>query len=156
MPSATTSDDLYKAQMHQLLHSRTQTISPVPGETLYVALFTTTPGLSGTGGTEVSQTNTNYARVAISTADTPNHKWTLTPTSPTFEFSNIEDITFNVPSSPGSNWGTITGAALYDSPTVGSGTLYYVAALTTPKTVNAGDGAPKILAGQLRIVRASC
>jgi len=155
MPSATTSDHLYNAQLHQLLHSREPTgVIPVPGSTLYVALFTVTPGLSGTGGTEVSTTNTNYARVAISTADTPNHKWTLNPASPTYEYSNIEDITFPVPSSPGTNWGTITGAALFDAAT--GGNLYYVAALTTPKTVNAGDGAPKILAGQLRIVRASC
>lgn len=67
------------------------------------------------------------------------------------EFSNISDLTYNVPTS---NWGTIAGAGLYDAQTAGN--MYYVAYLTTPKTVNNGDGAPKILAGQLRITRATC
>jgi hypothetical protein len=43
---------------------------------------------------------------------------------------------------------------LYDQLT--GGNLFYIATLGTPKTVNNGDGAPKILAGQLRITRASC
>ena len=36
------------------------------------------------------------------------------------------------------------------------GQSYYVATLTTPKVVNNGDGAPRILASQLRISRAVC
>lgn len=45
--------------------------------TLYFALFTTLPGVDGTGGTEV--TATGYARVAV-TADTTNFKNPATAT----------------------------------------------------------------------------
>lgn len=73
------------------------------------------------------------------------------PSGANLEYSNISDLTFNVPTA---NWGTVTGAGLYDIQT--SGNIFYVAYLTTSKTVNNGDGAPKILAGQLRITRSTC
>ena len=106
--------------------------------------MTTNPSLDGTGGVEVSTTGTNYARQAIAQGAA---QWDVS----TLEYSNANEITYGVPSD---NWGTIVGAALYDNSVAGN--LLYVAALTTPKVVNNGDGAPKILANQLRITRATC
>lgn len=142
MPSATSSNFLHNAQMNYLLHNTSWT----PPTSLYVALFVTAPGLDGTGGTEVATGGgTAYARVAIAVG-----QW-AGPSGANLEYSNIADLTFNVPTA---NWGTISAAGLYDAETVGN--MFYVAYLTTPKTVNNGDGAPKILANQLRITRATC
>lgn len=113
-----------------------------------MALFTTVPALDGTGGTEVSTSGTNYGRVSIAHGISAN--WTG-PSGTNLQYSNTNDIAFLVPSA---NWGTITGAGLYDASTAGN--LFYVATLTTPKVVNNGDGAPRILAGQLIISRAAC
>jgi hypothetical protein len=121
-------------------------VSYTPPSSLWVALFTTVPALAGTGGTEVSTSSTNYGRVEILAAS----GWTG-PSGTNKEYSNIADIAYLVPTA---NWGTLTGAGLYDAST--GGNLCYVATLTTPKTVNNGDGAPRILAGQLRISRAIC
>lgn len=143
MPSATTSDYLHDLQMNYLLKNTDWT----PPASLWVALFITKPGLDGTGGTEVSTSGTGYARVEIEAAD----GW-QGPSGNTREFSNIANVVFGTPTA---NWGTITGAGLYDHET-NSTHLFYVANLTTSKTVNLGDGAPQILAGQLRISRAVC
>jgi hypothetical protein len=113
---------------------------------LWVALFTTVPALDDTGGVEVSTSGTNYGRVEISNSG----GWSG-PSGANREYSNASDVTYLVPTA---NWGTINGAGLYDASTAGN--LFYVAYLTTPKTVNNGDGAPKVLAGQLRITRATC
>jgi len=142
MPSATTSNFLHDAQMNYLLKNTAWTAP----SSLWVALFTTVPALDGTGGVEVSTSGTNYGRIQI----LASNGW-QGPSGANREYSNISDLTFNVPTA---NWGTIQGAGLYDAQT--SGNMYYVAYLTTPKTVNNGDGAPKILAGQLRITRATC
>ena len=56
------------------------------------------------------------------------------PSGANREYSNISDLTFNVPTA---NWGTIQGAGLYDAQSAGN--LFYVAYLTTPKTINNGD-----------------
>jgi hypothetical protein len=141
MPSATTSSYLHQKQMDYLLKNTAWT-APA---TLYVALYTTVPALDGTGGTEVSTSGTNYARVTIAAG-----AWTG-PTGANLEYSNTNDLVFGVPSA---NWGTITGCGLYDAST--SGNLYCVASLSTSKVVSNGDGAPKILAGQLRLSRAVC
>lgn len=144
MPSATTSDYLYQAQMDYLLISGAAytVIDPI-----YVALFTAVPGLDGTGGTEVSTTGTGYGRISVARGG-----WNG-PTGANLQYSNAADIQFGTPTA---NWGTIQGAGLYDSDVGGSNNLLFVATLTTSKTVNNGDGAPKILAGQLRITRATC
>lgn len=142
MPSATTSNYLYDKQMDYLLKN----VSWTPPSSLWVALFTTVPNLDGTGGVEVSTSGTNYGRIEILASG----GW-QGPSGTDREYSNISDLTFLVPTG---NWGTIHGAGLYDA-SVG-GNLMYVAYLTTPKVVNNGDGAPKILAGQLRITRATC
>jgi hypothetical protein len=142
MPSATTSNYLYNKQMNYLLKNTSWT----PPSSLWVALFTTVPSLDGTGGVEVSTSGTNYGRIEIQAAN----GW-QGPSGSNQEYSNISDLTFQVPTA---NWGTIQGAGLYDAQT--GGNLMYVAYLTTAKVVNNGDGAPKILAGQLRITRATC
>lgn len=98
-------------------------------------------------GVEVSTSGTNYGRVQILNSN----GWVGPAAGANREFSNASDLLFNVPSA---NWGTISGAVLFDAQT--GGNLYYIAYLTTPKSVNAGDGAPKVLAGQLRIGRATC
>jgi hypothetical protein len=140
MPSATTSNYLHHVQMEELLHG----IDYTPITDIYVALFTTNPALDNTGGVEVSTSGTNYGRVAVSVGVA---QWNVAG----LEYSNAGDITYGVPSS---TWGTINGAGIYDAAT--GGNLLYVAPLTTPKTVSNGDGAPKVLTGQLRITRATC
>lgn len=121
--------------------------SYTPPGTVYVALFTTVPALAGTGGVEVSTSGTAYARQSI-VCSTVGFQG---PSGANLEYSNKLDLTYGVPTA---NWGTITGAGIYDAST--SGNLMWVATLTTPKVVNNGDGAPRILAGQLRISRATC
>ncbi len=143
MPSATTSDYLYEKQLDYLL-SNTSWTAP---SSIFVSLFTTVPALDGTGGTEVSNSSTGYGRVSIAAGG-----WTG-PSGSNKEYSNTSDIQFSTPTA---NWGTINGAGLYDSDIGGTNNLLFVAYLTTPKVVNNGDGAPKILAGQLRITRATC
>lgn len=142
MPSSTATDYQHQKFMDLFLKNTSYT----PPTSLWVAMFTTVPALAGTGGTEVSTSGTNYGRVEILSST----GWTG-PSGANKEYSNIADISFLVPTA---NWGTITGAGLYDAST--GGNLTYVATLTTPKTVNNGDGAPRILAGQLRISRATC
>lgn len=143
MPSATTSNYLYNKQMEYLLHNTAWTAP----SSLYVALFTAAPALEGTGGTEVSNSGTGYSRVAIAAGG-----WNG-PSGGNLEYSNASDVQFATPTA---NWGTINAAGLYDSAIGGTNNLLFIAYLTTPKVVNNGDGAPKILAGQLRITRATC
>jgi hypothetical protein len=145
MPSATTSDYLYKARNDNLF-GLTGTAPPTPTN-FYVALFVGgVPDLDGNlsvGVTEVG-TGVNYNRIAVP-AD--NLNWQLVG----LDYSNILDITFGTPSG---DWGLIAGAGLYDDPTAGN--LLFTAPLSTSKQVSSGDGAPKILAGQLIISRAVC
>lgn len=143
MPSATTSNFLHDKQMDHLLKG---VIWSAPPSTLYVALFKTVPGLDGTGGVEVSTSGTNYARLPIT-----NSQWQGPAAGATREYSNTIDLTFGVPSA---DWGTIVGCGLYDA--AAAGNLYCTATLSTNKTVSNGDGAPKILTGQLRWARATC
>ena len=141
MPSATTSDWLHTKFMDLLFKNTAWT----PPATIYIALFTTVPTLAGTGGVEVSLSGTNYGRVAVAAG-----AW-AGPSGTNKEYSNSADIPFLVPTG---NWGTIVGAGLYDAET--GGNLLYVSTLTTSKVVSNGDGAPKILSGQMRISRATC
>ena len=109
-----------------------------------VALFTAAPSDSG-GGTEV--TGGSYARVdrppldanwdAVGAGGTDGHT------------SNTADIVFP---SPTANWGVITHVGIFDATTAGN--LLFHGALTTPKTVNSGDPAPKFVAGDLDVTLA--
>lgn len=142
MASATTSNYLAQKEMDFLLKG----ISWQPTASVWVALFTTVPQLNGTGGVEVSTSGTGYGRVEV----LASNGWTG-PSGTNMEYSNAADIVFGVPSA---NWGTITGIGIYDSET--GGNLLFTGYLTTSKAVTSGDGAPKILAGQYRISRATC
>ena len=109
---------------------------------IYVALFTSATTDAG-GGTEVS--GTGYARVQVTQADA---QWNA-PSAGNGLFDNVNDIQFG---SPTANWGTISHFAIYDAVTAGNMLIH--GALTTPKTVNSGDPAPKIAAGALDITLA--
>lgn len=146
MASATTSDYLQQATLDRILKG----VEWTPPTTIYVALFTNgSPALNGTGGTEVAiNSNTNYARVAIPQGAS---SWS-TPSGVNMEYSNLQEITFNVPGS--TSWGTITSVGLYDAAT--GGNLLWVGTIATSKPVSSGDGAPRILPSQLKISRAVC
>lgn len=101
-----------------LLHVFGATAYTAPS-TLYVALFTSDPGETGSG-TEVS--GGSYARQTIAFTVTGN------------QASNTSAVEF--PTATGS-WGTITYAAVYDA--LSGGNLLAYGALTTPKTIASGD-----------------
>jgi hypothetical protein len=117
--------------------------------TLYVALFTANPTDVG-GGTEV--TGGSYARVAVTSSLTA---WAATqstnPTPVNTASTGVSGTTFNSAvvtfPAPTANWGTITGAAVFDATTAGN--MLFYSALTTSKTVNSGDAAPSFAAGAL-------
>jgi len=90
--------------------------------TVYVALYTATPGPGG-GGTEVSTSGTGYQRTAMTFS-----------TSTTATTSNSADCTFAVALS---GWGTIGYFGLFDNQTAGN--LLYYGSLTASKTINTGD-----------------
>ena len=161
MSIAVTSNFLMKTQLEKLLHNQPDPVG-FPPSALYVALFTTTstnyfgeedgtlsstPGNGLTAYTEVSTSNTNYTRAMI---PCDNASWNKS-TSGELIYTNAIDIVFNTPSNSVS-WGTITGIGLFDAQT--NGKAYYLAPVSTQKTIQAGDGAPKILAGALQIRRA--
>lgn len=140
MPSATTSDFQHHRFMEKVFHG----INWTEYTDIYVGLFITLPPLTGGVAGEVSTSGTGYARVAVPVGV---GNWNVAG----LEYSNAADITYAQPTAA---WGTIVGAGLYDAST--GGNLLYTAPLTTSKSVSDGDGAPKILTGQLRITRALC
>lgn len=144
MPSSSSTDYWHQKIMDFTLKGQ----ALVPSANLYVALFTTLPALTGSGGVEVSTASTGYGRVAVNSG--AGSQWTG-PTGATKDYTNTVDLQFGVPTN---NWGNIVGVGLFDAET--GGNLLYVGALTTAKQVNNGDGAPRILAGQLKISRATC
>jgi hypothetical protein len=115
--------------------------------TLYVGLFTANPSDTA-GGTEV--TGGSYARVAVTSslanwAGTQSAGSTAASSGTSGTTSNNNAITFPAPTA---NWGTITGAAIFDAST--SGNMLTWSALTASKTVNNGDAAPSFAAGSLQ------
>lgn len=132
---AALSDYLENKLIDWLLRGQTFT----PPATTYVGLLTA--GASDTGGgTEV--TGGAYARVAVSStlaawAGTQGATTTVASTGTTATTSNNAAITYPTPTA---NWGSIVGMGVYDAATAGN--LLFYAALSTPKTVNNGDGAP--------------
>lgn len=140
MPSATTSNVLHHKFMTAVFHE----VPFILYSNLYIGLYTSEPTSGLNNGTEVSTTGTDYARVLIPTTA---GAWTVNG----LEYNNTDPIEYLTPTA---TWGTILGAGIFDALTGGE-QLYY-AKLTSPKTVSNGDGAPKILSGQLRITRATC
>lgn len=115
-------------------------------DNVYVALFTSSPGDAATG-TEVS--GGGYARVAVSGtlanwAGTHGAGTTTVSSGSSGTTSNNNAITFPAPTA---NWGTVTHFALFDAST--SGNMLYWSSLTTSKTINNGDSAPRFPAGSL-------
>lgn len=144
MAGSTLSTTASQAYLDFLLKGST---APQYPSSLYVALFTTIPSLSGSGGVEVSTNNTGYARIELPRTNTT---WTG-PTGSGQEYNNTSEIVFGLPTA---NWGTIQGMGIYDASA--SGNLIFISTISTAKSVNLGDGQPRILAGQLKISRASC
>lgn len=105
--------------------------------TVHVALYTVAPNDAG-GGTEVS--GGSYARASVNTTGGFNAPTTGGLTD------NAADITFPTPTA---NWGTIVAVGVLDA--ASGGNLLFHGGLTTSKTVNNGDPAPKFTAGQLDI-----
>lgn len=121
----------------QLINHLFRTGSFAKPTALHVALFTAAPTDAG-GGTEC--TGGAYARVSVTPADAAF----AAPTAGDGETSNLGEITFPAPTA---NWGQATHWAIFDAATAGN--LLMHAALTTPKTINNGDPAPKFGVGDL-------
>jgi len=107
----------------------------------YVGLHTAQFGDDASGGTEVSASGTNYARIAV----TRGSGFTRASASDARTVENAANITFGVPSA---NWGQVTYVGIYDA--VSSGNMIIEAQLQFPKTINNGDPAPKFQAGELK------
>lgn len=154
MASATTSNLFFKEVMDFVLQNSTV---PLVGVTSYwVGLLTTGTTVNGAMSQSYTEvpTGVGYSRVQVNRSSTSSggvSGWQFN--SGNQEYSNLTDIVFGVPTS---NWGTIVAVGLFKTSTIGSADMMYYAALTSNKVVNAGDGAPKVLAGQLRLARASC
>lgn len=104
--------------------------------TWYVALFTAAPNAkTGLGGTEVSTSGTAYARVSAPFASASSGG----------VIANSGAVTFAAATA---SWGDCTHFACYDAPT--GGNFLGMAALTTAKTVGAGDTA-QFATGQLTL-----
>lgn len=145
MAAATTTDDLYKKYMGWILQGKPYT----PPTAVWVGLFTEPPNVNGTGGLEVvKDSNTKYNRVSVPCNEA---NWT-DPQVPTMEMSNKLEITFPV---PGTSWGTIKAAGIWDGENAGAN-LMWIGNIGTTKPIQAGDGAPRILPNQLKILRATC
>lgn len=127
---------LLTKQMNEILKSETFT-KPT---NLYIALFTTAPNASGTGGIEVSTSSSGYARIAVP-RDSAN--WAGPDSS--LSYTNINDIVFGTPIA---NWGTVTAVGVFTEQT--GGDLLFVNSLTTSRTINNGEGAPRFVAGNLK------
>lgn len=105
---------------------------------LYVSLHTADPTDAGTG-TEVS--GGSYARVNLAPGDA---NWSA-PDATGGVTANLATITFPAPSA---NWGTVTHVGVWDASVAGNMLTY--GTLTTPKTINSGDGAPSFAIGALQ------
>ena len=152
MAGSTTSNAFYKEQMDAILLNSTTALSGTTGFFVGLINANTAIGSILAGTFQEIGTGKNYTRIGMNRSATSSGGlagWQYN--SGTLEYSNNADIVFGVPSA---DWGTIYGVGLFRG--ISGTDLLYYAGLTATKVVNAGDGAPKILAGQLRISRASC
>jgi len=122
-----------------------------PPATLYFALMTATPTDAAAGTEVVVSAGTNYSRPSVAAslanwAGTQSAGSTTASTGTGGTTSNNGVITFPVPGT--TNWGVIVGVALMDAPS--GGNIWIYGALTTSKTVNAGDPAPVFSAGDFQ------
>lgn len=89
-------------------------------------------------GTGAEVTGGSYARKATAITD-----WTVSGTTPT----QVTNATAQAFPAPTAIWGTVTDVGIWDAAT--GGNLLYLAALTTSRIINAGDGAPSFSASSL-------
>ena len=89
--------------------------------TLYLALYTATPGETG-GGTEVTTVSTAYARQTVAFTTTGNTT------------SNTAAVEYPTATA---NFGTVTSVGVFDAST--GGNLMAYAALSSSKTIETGD-----------------
>lgn len=128
-----------------LAHSINKTAFTAPAA-VGLALYTTTPNVdTGATGTEVTTAGSAYARVNILTGNAGGHFFGAAASGDPSTIANAADIVFPTATAA---WGTITGCALLDSLTVGSGNFLWIGNLTASKVVNSGD-VFKFLSGQL-------
>tara|TARA_R100000458_G_scaffold46623_1_gene45153 strand:+ start:189 stop:602 length:414 start_codon:yes stop_codon:yes gene_type:complete len=109
--------------------------SYTPPTTYHIELFKVAVSEDGTGGTAVS--GGSYARASIARGQAT---WTRSGN----QVSNAGVVSFPVPSA---TWGTVVAFGVYDA--ASSGNLLLHGTLTTSKTINNGDPAPKFNAGEL-------
>ena len=109
-----------------------------------LALFTTAPGEDGTGGVEVSNTETGYARIPVAANNT---QWALSATQDGQGRTVYHNAVILQFPNATANWGTVSAIGLY-SPAHG---LCFVTPLTTARTIMNGDLGPTLLAGDLEI-----
>ncbi len=109
---------------------------------IYVSLYTSSPA-DDNSGTEVSVTDTGYARVQVSQLDA---NWNAHGVAGPMD--NVNAITFPTPTG-GTNWGSCTHFGVHDA--ASGGNLLLHGALTAAKTVNQGDPAPYFPVGDLDI-----
>jgi hypothetical protein len=104
---------------------------------LAVGLYTAAPGETG-GGTEV--TGGSYARAELDPLDA---NWAAT-SGGNGTTSNVADLSFPAATA---NWGTVVAQGIHDATSAGN--LLTYGSLTSSKTVNSGDAAPKFPAAAL-------
>lgn len=113
-----------------LLHFFTGTALGSPPASYDVILYTTTPGLNGTGGVEAAYSN--YSRVNYANSDPNWDVETVTSPSLLYQAKNASIITLPTPSANGTD---ITGAGLLF---VGTNNLLTWGSFSTPRPVISG------------------
>lgn len=111
--------------------------------TVYVALFTdSNTATQRDAGTVTEVSGGSYARASVTnnTTNFPNASGT------TATKNNGAAVTFAAPTA---NWGTVNAMGIYDALTTGNLLLW--ADLTTPRTINNGDGAPSFAINALTV-----
>lgn len=103
---------------------------------LAISLHTADPGLTGANEVAVGA----YARVQRDPLDA---NWSAPSDGLT---DNVAELVYPTPTA---NWGTVTHFGIWDALTLGN--FLAGAALTTAKTINNGDPAPKFLVGALDV-----
>lgn len=132
------SNDLHQKLVDHTFGRATYT----PLNTVYVALYSSDPGVAGSANTN-ELTGTAYARVAVVNED---DEWGRTGNV----ISNLNPIDFPTPGSGG--WGTATHWGIVSSAS-GAGDILFSAELDIPKTINEGDDPVRFAAGSLTIDR---
>lgn len=146
MASATTSNWLYTEYINWMFRDGTPAFKPTGN--VYLGLFTNQADPAG-GGTEVPiNASTNYSRATVPLGASA---WTA-PSGSNLMISNVAEIVFPVPGV--TSWGNIQSSVIFNAAT--GGQYLYIGSIVTAKPVSSGDGAPRVLSGQLQISRATC